>query len=79
VGGTPYLLPFETSPDAEAYAAKIAAAKLATSGTFYIYGGDINVHKWQKWFAERDELRAWRSRRLGSFGDVEVVLFEKGP
>ncbi len=79
VGGTPYLLPFETSPEAEAYAAKIAAGELATSGKFYIYGGDVNVHKWQEWLKSRNELRDWRSRRLGPFGDVDVVLFEKAP
>lgn len=77
VGGTPYLLPFEMSPEAAAYAAAFTERALTTSGKFYIYGGDLNVHKWQQWFAERDELRAWRSHRLGPFGDVDVVVFEK--
>lgn len=79
VGGTPYLLPFETSPEAETYAAKIAAGGLATSRKFYIYGGDRNVHEWQEWLKLRNELRDWRSRRLGPFGDVDVVVFENVP
>jgi hypothetical protein len=78
-GGTPYLLPFEKSPEAEDYAATLAEHALAASEKFYIYGGDINVRKWQLWFSTRQELAGWRSRRLGPFGDVDVAIFEKTP
>ena len=76
-GGTPYLLPFEKSPEAENYASTLAGHALAASGKFYIYGGDVNVRRWQSWFSARQELAGWRSRRLGPFGDVDVALFEK--
>jgi hypothetical protein len=32
---------------------------------------------WRDWFLARPELWGWRSRTLGSFGDVGGVLFEK--
>ena len=76
-GGTPYLLPYEKSPEAEDYAATLAGRSLAASRKFYIYGGDANVRKWQSWFGARRELAGWRSRRLGPFGDVDVAVFEK--
>jgi hypothetical protein len=74
--GTPYLLPFKNSPPAERYAAGVAQGPLAASGRFLIYGGDVNVHLWQKWFAQRSEFAGWSDRLLGPFGDVEVAVFE---
>jgi hypothetical protein len=76
VGGTPYLLPYATSPEAERYAASIADSALATSQKFVIYGGDGNVHRWQKFFSQQPELALWHVRSLGSFGDVAAVVFE---
>jgi hypothetical protein len=76
VGGKPYLLPFERSPEADEYAAQLAANTLPSVGRFLIYGGDRNVLTWQSWFSRRPELASWQSRRLGPFGDVEAVVFE---
>ena len=76
IGGTPYLLPFTTSPDAEQYAATIAAGALASSGRFVIYGGDRNVERWRNFFSQRPELADWDIKKLRKFGDVEVVVFE---
>ena len=76
VGGTPYLLPRATSPEAEQYAAMIASGALASSGKFVIYGGDTTVNWWQRFFAQRPELSGWRVRKLGQYGDVEAVVFE---
>jgi hypothetical protein len=76
VGGTPYLLPFTNSPEAERYAAGIAGGALASSGKFVVYGGDSNVGRWQYFFSRRSELAGWHIRKLGSFGDVAAVLFE---
>ena len=81
VGGTPYLLPFASSteaaqPEAEQYAASITGGILASSPKFVIYGGDVNVKKWQKFFSARPELGGWRVKKLGSFGDVAAVVFE---
>ncbi len=81
VGGTPYLLPFASSteakqPEAEEYAASVASSVLPLSPKFVIYGGDVNVRKWQKFFSERPELWGWHVKKLGSFGDVAAVVFE---
>jgi Domain of Unknown Function (DUF1080)/Dolichyl-phosphate-mannose-protein mannosyltransferase len=75
VGGTPYLLPFITSPAAERYAASIAGGALAASGKFVIYGGDTNVGRWQYFFSRRSELAGWHIEKIGGFGDVSAVLF----
>jgi hypothetical protein len=74
--GAPYLLPFVTSPEAERYAAEIAAGPLAAAGRFVIYGGDRNVRLWRKWFAGQRAFEGWKNRQLGPFGDVEVAVFE---
>jgi hypothetical protein len=74
--GTPYLLPFVTSPEAERYAAELAAGPLSSAGRFVIYGGDRNVRLWRKWFAGRSAFEGWKNRQLGPFGDVEVAVFE---
>jgi hypothetical protein len=77
ISGKPYLLPFESSPEAENYAAELVGGPLSTVPRFLIYGGDRNVWRWRKWFAARPELHGWNNRLLGPFGDVEVALFEK--
>jgi hypothetical protein len=78
-GGKPYLLPFETSPEAEDYAAELAASALSQQDRFVIYGGDNNTHDWQLFFQGQPALAGWKSERLGPFGDVDVVLFTKHP
>jgi hypothetical protein len=78
IPGRAYLFPFETSREAEQYAARLSQETLSGSGRFVLYGGDHNVLLWRSWFARRPELAGWHSRRLGPFGDVEVVVFEKG-
>ena len=74
--GTPYLLPFKTSPEAEAYAATLGTGALLQAGRFVIYGGDVNVRHWRDWFARQASLEGWTYRRLGPFGDVDVAVFE---
>jgi hypothetical protein len=76
VAGKPYLFPFERSPEADEYASVLSAQTLSSASRFLIYGGDRNVLTWRDWFANRAELMGWQSRRLGPFGDVEVVVFE---
>ncbi len=73
------LFPFESSPEAEAYAARISRQTLLPAGRFAIYGGAGQAGFWREWFARRPEFDAWRSRRLGPFADVEVVVFESPP
>lgn len=69
--------PFATPAEAVEYARSLASGTLAPAGRFAIYGGDVAVEFWRRWFAARPELRGWQSRRLGSFGDVEVTVFSK--
>jgi hypothetical protein len=75
--GKPYLLPFQTSPEALAYAAHLSAGALPAAGRFVIYGGDYNVRTWRRWFQAQPALEGWESRPLGPFGDVEAVVFER--
>ncbi len=78
VRGKVYPFPFEPSPQAERFAASLAQRTLPASARFAIYGGDREVLFWRNWFAARPELAGWKDRSFGRFGDVEIVLFEKG-
>jgi hypothetical protein len=77
ITGKPYLFPFEFSPDARSYATRLTEAVLPRFKRFVIYGGDHNVLMWRDWFAAQPELAHWRNRRLGPFGDVDAVVFER--
>jgi hypothetical protein len=77
IHGKAYLFPFEDSPPAEEFASKLTVDVLPSTQRFFIYGGDRNALFWRAWFAQRPELAGWSNRRLGPFGDVEVVMFEK--
>ena len=68
--------PFETSPEAEEYAARLSAESLTRAGRFFLYGGRNTVGFWRSWFRARPELAGWRSRTLDSFGEIAVVAFE---
>ncbi len=70
--------PFRTPAEVKDYARSLADGTLASAGRFAIYGGDVAVEYWRRWFAAQPELHGWDSRRLGKFGDVEVVGFSKG-
>jgi hypothetical protein len=71
------LFPFSDSPEAERYAAELAAGPLRASGRFVVYGWEPQVHFWRDWFARRPEFAAWRQRHAGSFADVDVTVFEE--
>lgn len=77
VRGREYLFPFKDSPEAEQYAASLSKNVFPSAGRFVIYGGQGNVRFWRKWFDARPELSGWMNTRLGPFGDVDVVLFER--
>src|SRR5262249_5928940 len=78
IPGKPVLLPFQPSLEAFQFATSLAQHTLPTSGRFVIYGGDSNVRYWSEWFTARPELASWRQVRFDAFGDVWVVLFERG-
>jgi 4-amino-4-deoxy-L-arabinose transferase-like glycosyltransferase len=75
VGGKPFLLPFEMSPEAEQYVHSLFGT-LNTRPRFLVYGWDRQVWSWGEWLSAQPELAGWHQRRLGPFGDVEVILFE---
>jgi hypothetical protein len=61
-------------PRAEVYAAQLLGGPLTAHGGFLIYGGSNSIRFWQKWFAARPELKAWKNRR-DELGDVFVARF----
>jgi hypothetical protein len=75
--GNVVLFPFATSPEAEDYATALVDGAIPAAGRFVIYGGNGQAHFWSDWFEKRPELAGWSHRSLGSFRDVEVVLFER--
>ncbi len=79
VNGKEYPFPFESSPGAELEARKLTQEVLPATGRFAIYGPEKSALRWRDWFQAQPELSTWRNRRLGSFGDVEAIVFEKPP
>jgi 4-amino-4-deoxy-L-arabinose transferase-like glycosyltransferase len=77
VPGKIYPFPFDSSPQVERYAKRLTAETLSPSDRFVIYGDNPKVLYWQDWFAARPELLSWRARKLGPYGDVSIVIFEK--
>lgn len=69
--------PYEGSAEAGTFAAQLSEQNLANANRFAIYGGQRAVKFWREWFATRPELARMRSRELGDFGDVHVVVFER--
>jgi hypothetical protein len=76
IRGHAYLFPFDSSPEAEQYAAVLLNDVLLPSPRFVVYGGNGSVRIWRRWFAARPELSGWRYVRR-YFGDVELDIFEK--
>jgi hypothetical protein len=75
-GGRQVLFPFETSPEANAYARELSRDTLLRARRFVIYGGLGPAGYWRDWFLKQPELAGWRATSLGSFGDVLAVVFE---
>jgi len=76
IHGKPYLLPFQSNPEAEGYVSSLAREVLSRSTRFAIYGPESTVLFWRDRLAAQPSLTGWSNRRLGPFGDVEVVVFE---
>lgn len=77
VSGQVVPFPFAASADAERFAAALAQATLPASGRFFVYGHRTNAYFWENWYRRRPELTGWTSRRLGPFGDVVAVEFDR--
>ncbi|HYW46305.1 MAG TPA: glycosyltransferase family 39 protein [Bryobacteraceae bacterium] len=77
VPGKVYLFPFESSPQAEEYASRLARDVLPAARRFVIYGGAGQAGYWREWFEKRPELAGWHVSRPGPFADVDVFVFER--
>ena len=77
IDGRAILFPFETSPEAEAFADQLARGPITQAGRVIIVGGDANAHLWQSWFSKQAALNHWNAKRLGPFGDVDAVVLER--
>ncbi len=71
IQGKLILFPFETSPAAERFAARVHP-----DSPFILYGPLGPVNFWEKWFIAQPSFAGWRARGAGDFGDVGVVLIE---
>ena len=69
--------PFSTTSDGEPFAAALAQSELPASRRFFVYGHRINTYFWENWYRRRPELAGWTTRRLGPFGDVVAVEFDR--
>jgi hypothetical protein len=76
VHGKLIAFPYATSPEAEQFASALVRQVRTSATRFAIYGATYVLPGWRDWFAARPELFGWRSRSLGPFGDVDVVVFE---
>jgi hypothetical protein len=74
IKGRALLLPFESSPEAERYAAAFSLDALPKSRRFLLYGWNISY--WQNWIASRPQFQHWTVVRR-DFGDVSVVEFNR--
>jgi len=72
--GRELLFPYESSPEAVAYATSLLPM-LTGSPRFAIYGGAGNARFWRNWFATAPALAGW-SNTLQKFGDVYVAIFQ---
>ncbi len=77
--GKVYPFPFESSPEAQQFAGRLSQRTLSRSPRFFVFGGERDALFWRAWFSARPELAGWSHRRLGRFGDVEVILFDHTP
>jgi hypothetical protein len=77
IPGRIYLLPFESRPETEPFAAKLAQETLAAAPRFLLYGSARNVNSWRDWLRRRPAFSRWRIRELGRFGSVAALVFEK--
>jgi hypothetical protein len=78
IRGSVYTFPFQSSPEAEQYAAMLTQTTLDPSRRFFIYGSDVSVKFWWKWFQPKLASGEWTSHQLGSFGNVWLVEFDRG-
>jgi hypothetical protein len=71
------LFPYDYSGQAGQFASKVLRDQLRRQSRFVIFGQHPAALFWNEWFAKQADLNGWRSRQLGSFGDVDATLFER--
>ena len=79
VRGKLYLFPYQSSSEAERFAAELLQnGTLTKSHRFLIYGPAGSVRYWRGWLGGRPELKDW-SLEVKEFGDICLGIFEAGP
>ena len=71
------LFPYDFSTEAGRFAQHLSTDVLSSREQFVIYGQHPAALFWKDWFAARPEFSTWRNQPLGSFGDVDAILFER--
>jgi hypothetical protein len=77
VRGRVYTFPLDSSPEAEQYGSALAQTTLDSSRRFFVYGTDRSVNYWWPWFQRKMGPAGWTSRKLGPFGVVYLVEFDR--
>ena len=69
VHGNLVLFPFQTSPEAQRWAASLAIDK-----RFILYGPAPSAEFWRTWYLRQPRFQSWTSHKIGDFGDVSAVM-----
>jgi hypothetical protein len=76
IAGDTILLPARLSPEGERYVQPLIKQRIVPAGRFVLYSGVYGVYQWLSWLENQPELNPWKKRHI-SFGDVELVVFER--
>ena len=76
IEGDTILLPARLSPEGERYLQPLIKQRIVPAGRFVLYSGVYGVYQWLSWLENQPELNPWKKRHI-SFGDVELVVFER--
>jgi hypothetical protein len=76
IEGDTILLPARLSPEGERYVQPLIKERIVPAGRFILYSGVYGVYQWLSWLENQPELNPWKKRHI-SFGDVELVVFER--
>jgi mannosyltransferase len=76
IEGDTILLPARLSPEGERYVQPLIEERIVPAGRFVLYSGVYGVYQWLSWLENQPKLNPWKKRHI-SFGDVELVVFER--
>jgi mannosyltransferase len=70
------VIPFPFRPCLSAIRLADSLSHSKLQSRFFVYGRRDNTLFWENWFARRPALAGWTHRRLGPFGELEVIEFD---